>query len=168
MRKWLGRFLAEDREGLMDRSSRPAHSPLALDAGKALTIAEEPGDLIHIDTKKLGRIETTGHRATGNRRDCTRGARWEVLFIAIDGHARIAFTELYSDETQENANLFLANRLGVRPKALLIDNGSAFRSRSFKATYSQIDVKHRFTQPYRPLANGKAERFIQPALHEWA
>ena len=197
MRKWLGRFLAEDRDGLMDRSSRPAHSPLALDAGKALTVVElrkkrmtqariaqylqiskatvsrvlaraglsklsdldpvepvqryehaEPGDLIHIDTKKLGRIETTGHRATGNRRDRTRGAGWEVLFIAIDDHARIAFTELYPDETQENANRFLANThayfcsLGVCPKALLTDNRSAFRSRSFKATCSQIEVKH--------------------------
>ena len=223
VRKWLGRFLAEGREGLMDRSSRPLHSPLALDAGKALTVVElrkkrmtqariaqylqiskatvsrvlaraglsklsdldpvepvqryehaEPGDLIHIDTKKLGRIETTGHRATGDRRDRTRGAGWEVLFIAIDDHARIAFTELYPDETQENANRFLANThayfcsLGVRPKALLTDNGSAFRSKSFKATCSQIALKHRFTRPYRPQTNGKAERFIQSALREWA
>jgi transcriptional regulator with XRE-family HTH domain len=84
-----------------------------------------PCDLIHIDTKKLGRIVTTGHRATGDRRDRNRGAGWEVLFVAIDDHARIAFTELYPDETQENANRFLANAhayycsLGMRPKELL-------------------------------------------------
>ena len=156
----------------MDRSSRPLHSPKALDGGQGTDDCratqeahdtgtdcpvpagieghgkpgvgacrlsklsdldpvepvqryehEGPGDLIHIDTKKLGRIETTGHRATGDRRDRSRGAGWEVLFIAIDDHARIAFTELYPDETQENANRFLANThayfcsLGVRPKA---------------------------------------------------
>jgi transposase InsO family protein len=135
---------------------------------------EQPGDLIHIDTKKLGRIVTTGHRATGDRRDRTRGAGWEVLFVAVDDHARIAFTELYPDETQENANRFLVNAqayycsLGVRPKALLTDNGSAFRSRSFKATCAQLELKHRFTRPYRPQTNGKAERFIQSALREWA
>jgi len=135
---------------------------------------EHPGDLIHIDTKKLGRIVTTGHRATGDRRDRNRGAGWEVLFVAIDDHARIAFTELYPDETQENANRFLANAhtyyssLGMRPKALLTDNGSAFRSKSFKATCSELKLKHRFTRPYRPQTNGKAERFIQSALREWA
>jgi transposase InsO family protein len=223
VRKWLGRFLAEGRDGLMDRSSRPANSPLALEAGKALTVIElrkkrmtqariaqylhiskatvsrvlaraglsklsdldpvepvrryaheRPGDLIHIDTKKLGRIEVTGHRATGDRRDRSRGAGWEVLFIAIDDHARIAFTELYPDETQENANSFLmkANAyfcsLGVRPKALLTDNGSAFRAKSFKCKCAELGLKHRFTRPYRPQTNGKAERFIQSALREWA
>ena len=135
---------------------------------------ERPGDLIHMDTKKLGRIVATGHRATGDRRDRTRGAGWEVLFVAIDDHARIAFTELYPDETQENANRFLANAhayycsLGVRPKALLTDNGSAFRSRSFKTACGELKLKHRFTRPYRPQTNGKAERFIQSALREWA
>jgi len=89
-----------------------------------------PGDLIHIDTKKLGRIETTGHRAAGDRRDRTLGAGWEVLFVAIDDYTRIAFTELYPDETQENANRFLANThaylcsLGLRPEAVLTDQAS--------------------------------------------
>lgn len=135
---------------------------------------ERPGDLIHIDTKKLGRIEKTGHRATGNRRDRTRGAGWEVLFIAIDDHARIAFTELHPDESQASANAFLSNAhayytsLGARPKALLTDNGSAFRSHSFKSTCVALELKQRFTRPYRPQTNGKAERFIQSALREWA
>lgn len=135
---------------------------------------EQPGDLIHIDTKKLGRIEKTGHRATGDRRDRTRGAGWEVLFVAIDDHARIAFTELYPDESQASAGTFLANAhayftaLGARPKALLTDNGSAFRSHSFKRACADLQLKQRFTRPYRPQTNGKAERFIQSALREWA
>ena len=223
VRKWVGRFLAQGRPALADRSSRPAHSPRAIDGAKALTIVElrkkrmtqariaeylalskatvsrvltraglarlsdleptepvqryeheRPGDLIHIDTKKLGRIEKTGHRATGDRRDRSRGAGWEVLFVAIDDHARIAYTELYPDETQENACRFLANAyeyyssLGAKPKALLTDNGSAFRAKSFSRACTALELKHRYTRPYRPQTNGKAERFIQSALREWA
>lgn len=135
---------------------------------------ERPGDLIHIDTKKLGRIEKTGHRATGDRRDRSRGAGWEVLFVAVDDHARIAYTELHPDESQESACRFLANAhayycsLGAIPKALLTDNGSAFRSRSFSRVCMELQLKHRYTRPYRPQTNGKAERFIQSALREWA
>jgi transposase InsO family protein len=135
---------------------------------------ERPGDLIHIDTKKLGRIEKTGHRATGDRRDRSRGAGWEVLFVAVDDHARIAYTELYPDESQENACRFLANAhayyssLGAKPKALLTDNGSAFRAKSFSRVCAALELKHRYTRPYRPQTNGKAERFIQSALREWA
>lgn len=135
---------------------------------------ERPGDLIHIDTKKLGRIERTGHRATGDRRDRSRGAGWEVLFVAVDDHARIAYTELHPDESQESACRFLANAhayyrsLGARPKALLTDNGSPFRAKSFSRVCTALELKHRFTRPYRPQTNGKAERFIQSALREWA
>jgi transposase InsO family protein len=223
VRKWVARFLAQGKDGLSDRSSRPDCSPRAIDDAKALTIVElrkkrmtqariaeylslskatvsrvlsraglarlsdldpvepvqryefeQPGDMIHIDTKKLGRIEKTGHRATGDRRDRSRGAGWEVLFVAVDDHARIAYTELYPDETQENACRFLANAhayyssLGARPKRLLTDNGSAFRSNTFGVACTALDLKHRFTKPYRPQTNGKAERFIQSALREWA
>jgi transposase InsO family protein len=135
---------------------------------------ENPGDLIHIDTKKLGRIEKTGHRATGNRRDRSPGAGWEVLFVAVDDHARIAYTELHPDESQESACSFLANAhayycsLGAKPKRLLTDNGSAFRAKSFSRVCAGLELKHRFTKPYRPQTNGKAERFIQSALREWA
>lgn len=135
---------------------------------------ERPGDLIHIDTKKLGRIEKTGHRATGDRRDRSRGAGWEVLFVAIDDHARIAYTELYADESQESACHFLAKAhayycsLGAKPRALLTDNGSAFRAKSFNHACAALELKHRYTRPYRPQTNGKAERFIQSALREWA
>jgi transposase InsO family protein len=135
---------------------------------------ERPGDLIHIDTKKLGRIERMSHRITGNRRDTVKNAGWEFLFVAVDDHARIGFTDMYPDEAQGSAVQFLQNTvayfksLGVRPKRILTDNGSAFRSRSFAAACRGLGLKHSFTRPYRPQTNGKAERFIQSALREWA
>jgi transposase InsO family protein len=133
-----------------------------------------PGDLIHIDTKKLGRIERMSHRVTGNRRDTFDGAGWEFLFVAIDDHARIGFTDLYPDERYPSAIQFLNNTvayfasLGVRVKRLLTDNGSAFRSKAFAQVCRDLSIKHRFTRAYRPQTNGKAERFIQSALREWA
>ena len=133
-----------------------------------------PGDLLHIDTKKLGRIERMSHRITGNRRDGVKGAGWEFLFVAIDDHARIGFTDLYPDERKSSAVQFLRNAvayyrsLGVRVRRLLTDNGSAFRSKTFARACRRLRLKHRFTRPYRPQTNGKAERFIQSALREWA
>jgi transposase InsO family protein len=133
-----------------------------------------PGDLIHIDTKKLGRIERQGHRATGDRRDRVEGAGWEFLFVAIDDHARIGFTDMYPDEGKASAVQFLENTLayfrslGVRVRRLLTDNGSAFRSKDFARACQRLGIKHCFTRPYRPQTNGKAERFIQSALREWA
>lgn len=135
---------------------------------------EHPGDLIHIDTKKLGRIERMSHRITGNRRDTFDGAGWEFLFVAVDDHARIGFTDMYPDEGKASAVQFLQNTvsylrsLGVRPKRVLTDNGSAFRSKSFAGACRDLGLKHSFTKPYRPQTNGKAERFIQSALREWA
>ena len=133
-----------------------------------------PGDLIHIDTKKFGRIERMSHRITGNRRDTFGGAGWEFLFVAIDDHARIGFTDMYADEGKASATQFLQNTvayfrsLGVLAKRVLTDNGSAFRSKAFAATCRDLRLKHSFTRPYRPQTNGKAERFIQSALREWA
>lgn len=135
---------------------------------------DAPGDLLHIDTKKLGRIVRPSHRVTGNRRDSVDGAGWEMLFVAIDDHARLAFTAMHADETKEQAVTFLRNavayyaKLGVRVKRLLTDNGAPFRSKLFAATCAELGVKHRFTRAYRPQTNGKAERFIQSALREWA
>lgn len=133
-----------------------------------------PGDLLHIDIKKLGRIERPSHRVTGDRRDKVEGAGWEFVFVAIDDHARVAFTDMHPDERKESAMQFLRNAfayyatLGVRIKRLLTDNGSAFRSREFRDVCNELGIKHRFTRPYRPQTNGKAERFIQSALREWA
>jgi transposase InsO family protein len=135
---------------------------------------ENPGDLIHIDTKKLGRIERMSHRVTGNRRDRFDGAGWEFLFVAIDDHARIGFIDMYPDEGKASAVQFLQNTvayyksLGVHAKRVLTDNGSAFRSKTFAAACRDLKIKHSFTRPYRPQTNGKAERFIQSALREWA
>lgn len=133
-----------------------------------------PGELLHIDTKKLGRIERPGHRVTGNRRGGVEGAGWEFLFVAIDDHARIGFTDMYPDECTPSANQFLQNAvayfrsLGVQVRRVLTDNGSAFRSRDFAKTCRELGIRHSFTRPYRPQTNGKAERFIQSALREWA
>jgi transposase InsO family protein len=133
-----------------------------------------PGDLVHIDTKKLGRIEKSGHRITGDRRDTTDGAGWEYLFVAVDDHARLGYSEMKANERGVSASEFLRGcvryfaNLGVTARRVLTDNGSAFRSKSFAATCRKLGLRHIFTRPYRPQTNGKAERFIQSALREWA
>ena len=135
---------------------------------------EHPGDLLHIDIKKLGRIVRMGHRVTGDPRDRLKGAGWEFLFVAVDDHARVGFTQIHPDECQDSAVEFLrASRtyfaaLGVTLCRVLTDNGSAFRSKAFAAACRKLHIKHSFTRPYRPQTNGKAERFIQSALREWA
>jgi transposase InsO family protein len=137
---------------------------------------EAAGDLLHIDTKRLGRILRPGHRVTGNRRGIygSVDAGWEFLFVAIDDHARIGFTDIYPDEGKSSAVQFLRNAaayyksLGVQIKRLLTDNGGSFRSKDFAQACADLKIKHGFTRPYRPQTNGKAERFIQSALREWA
>jgi transposase InsO family protein len=133
-----------------------------------------PGDLLHLDIKKLARIARPSHRVTGDRRNTVRGIGGETLHVAIDDHSRIAFSALYPDETKESVAAFLHQalayyaRLGIHCKALLTDNGSAYRSYHFAGVCRQLGLKHRFTRPYTPRTNGKAERFIQTALREWA
>ncbi len=162
----VGRVLA--RAGLSKLSNLDPAEPIVRYEHEA------PGDLLHIDTKKLGRIERVGHRATGSRLGRIQGAGWEMLFVAVDDHARIGFTDLYPDEKVPSAVQFLRNAvayyksLGVKVKRLLTDNGPAFRSRDFAKACLELGVRHKFTRPYRPQTNGKAERFIQSALREWA
>ena len=133
-----------------------------------------PGDLVHIDTKKLGRINAMGHRVTRDKSKCSRGAGWEFLFVGIDDHARIGFTQLHRSDSSVTAIAFLAecvayfNRLGVSVRRVMTDNGSAFRSKAFRRACASFGIKHIFTRPYTPRTNGKAERFIQSALREWA
>jgi transposase InsO family protein len=133
-----------------------------------------PGDLLHIDTKKMGRIERPSHRVTGNRRDCVDCAGWEFLFVAVDDHARLAFTAMHPDERKDSAVQFLRDavayygKLGVTIKRLLTDNGPAFRSKLFRQACKELGIARKFTRAYRPQSNGKAERFIQSALREWA
>ena len=134
---------------------------------------EHPGDLVHIDTKKLGRILRMGKRIAGSSHNPIK-AGWEYLFVAIDDHARIGFTDMYPDEKKASAVQFLHNMvayyrsLGVRPKRILTDNGPSFHSKPFAQACRELQLKHSFTRPYRPQTNGKAERFIQSALREWA
>lgn len=133
-----------------------------------------PGDMLHMDTKKLGRIVRPSHRVTGNRRDSVAGAGWEVAHVAIDDHSRVGFVQVHADETKNSAVNFLQAAvahyaaLGVRIQRVLTDNGSAYRSRLFAHTCHALGIKHSFTRPYRPQTNGKAERFIQTCLREWA
>ena len=135
---------------------------------------EAPGDMLHIDTKKLGRIERPSHRVTGRRQDSSSGAGWEFLFVAVDDHARIGFTAMHPDEKTNSAIAFLHAavayyaKLSVTIRGLLTDNGSAFRSKAFVQACHELGIAKRYTRPYRPQTNGKAERFIQSALREWA
>ena len=133
-----------------------------------------PGDLLHLDIKKLVRIAQPSHRVTGDRRDTVRGIGTEAVHVAIDDHSRIAFSAIYPDETAASVLAFLQAalayyaRLGIHFKAVLTDNGPTYRSFAFAAACKRLGLKHRFTPPYTPRTNGKAERFIQTALREWA
>ena len=135
-----------------------------------------PGDLLHLDTKKLGRIAGVGHRITGRTGNVNRhhGIGWECLHIAVDDHSRVAYVELLTDDRGLTVAGFLRRALrwfrahGVSVRRILTDNGSGYRSRSFRATCRALHVGHRCTRPYTPRTNGKAERFIQTALREWA
>jgi transposase InsO family protein len=137
---------------------------------------ERPGELIHIDIKKLGRIDGIGHRITGDRKGQSnkRGTGWEHLHVAIDDHSRLAYTELLPNEKKESAIGFLDRALawyerhGVSVEGVMTDNGSAYRSHAFRDALADKAITHKRTRPYTPRTNGKAERFIQTSLREWA
>lgn len=135
---------------------------------------ELPGDMLHLDIKKLGKFERPGHRVTGDRTVNSHGAGWEYVHVAIDDHSRVAHATLQENETAMSAckallqSLIHYTRLGVRIKTLLTDNGACYRSREFQRLCHKLGLKHRFTRPYTPRTNGKAERFIQTSLQEWA
>lgn len=175
-----------DRIALVTKLSRATVSRilrrLGLNRLKSLEPAEpvqryehkSPGDLLHLDIKKLGKIGVPGHRITGDRRRRSPGIGWEFLHIAIDDHSRIAFTHMLPDECGTSAAAFLDAAvnyyagLGVTIRRVLTDNGSCYRSAEFRATCARLNVRQKFTRPYTPRTNGKAERFIQTALREWA
>jgi transposase InsO family protein len=133
-----------------------------------------PGDLLHIDIKKLARIVKPGHGITGNPQDETRGAGWEFLYVAIDDHSRIAFTAMLPNEKAVSAAAFLAQaaayfaRLGIVVTKVMTDNGPCFISDRFRDTCRHLNLRHIRTRIYTPRTNGKAERFIQTAIREWA
>jgi transposase InsO family protein len=135
---------------------------------------QTPGELVHLDTKKLGRIRGVGHRIHGDRRRCARGVGWEFIHAAVDDRSRVALAERMPDERGESAVTFLQRvvrgfrRQGVRVRAVLTDNGSCYRSLPFREACRQLGIRHLKTKPYRPRTNGKVERFIQTLLREWA
>jgi transposase InsO family protein len=224
-RKWIARFKAEGRAGLMDRSSRPkrlyrptpaaiveqvealrrqrftgkqiatelAVSPatvsrilrrLGLNRMRDLEPAEpvrryeraHPGEMIHIDIKKLGRFEKVGHRITGDRtgQSNSRGVGWEFVHVCIDDASRVAFSQIFPDEKAVSAIAFLRavvafyKSLGITVIRVMTDNGSCYKAFAFRDACRQLGLKHIRTKPYTPKTNGKAERFIQTALREWA
>lgn len=229
VKRWVGRYKAEGRAGMADRSSRPRSSPNATGQGIAERIValrrqrftgkhiarevgvspatvsrvlaraglsrlkdlepaepvrryerQNPGEMIHIDIKKLGRFDAVGHRITGDRtRQSTRrgkgwGAGWEFVHVAIDDASRIAFSQILADEKKESAVAFLRATvayyasLGITVDRVMTDNGPCYQARAFARACCDLGLKHIRTKPYTPRTNGKAERFIQTALREWA
>ncbi len=136
---------------------------------------EHPGELIHIDIKKLGRFVRPGHRITGDRQKGeSRGAGHEFVHVAIDDASRLAFSQIRRDQKKESAIAFLNEAvtyyrsLGMTVTGIMTDNGSCYRAKAFAKACRKLGLKHIFTRPYRPQTNGKAERFIQTVLREWA
>jgi len=135
---------------------------------------DRPGELIHLDVKKLGRIERIGHRITGDRRSRSRGAGWEYVHVAIDDASRLAYVEVLANEQADTTAGFLRRALifyrshGIKVERVMTDNGSAYVSHLFAELCQQRRLGHLRTRPYTPRTNGKAERFIQSALREWA
>ncbi|MER9676937.1 IS481 family transposase [Mesorhizobium sp. M0208] len=222
--RWVERYEAEGRAGMVDRSSRPTVIPGMTDQAVADRIAalprrrltgkhiamevgvspatvsrvlkraglsrlkdikpaepvrryerEHPGDMIHIDIKKLGRFERVGHRITGDpQQGKSRGVGWEFVHVCIDDASRIAFSQILPNERKESAVAFLKaavayyESLGIPVARVMTDNGPCYRSEAFAKACRDLGLKHVRTKPYTPKTNGKAERFIQTALREWA
>jgi transposase InsO family protein len=221
--KWVHRYRAVGAPGLLDRSSRPLHSPrktsspltaqvieLRRQLRPAYQIAQAtrlspatvsrilqrahlnrwrhlhpappvvryehaaPGDMLHLDIKGMTRYQQVSIRGDGRRRGRPQFAGWQALHVAIDDHSRLAFSRMLPNQKTETAIAFLQDALafyaqrGIRIRRLLTDNGSCYRSRQFRQACSALGIGHRFTRPYTPRTNGKAERFIQTALREWA
>jgi transposase InsO family protein len=141
---------------------------------------KSPGEIIHIDIKKLGRFNAVGHRITGDRRGQSnargkgKGPGWEFAHVAIDDHSRVATAAIFPNERKKSAVAFLRSSLafykslGVTVDRVMTDNGSCYRSKAFARACKRLRIKHIRTKPYTPQTNGKAERFIQTALREWA
>jgi transposase InsO family protein len=223
VKKWLRRYRAEGRSGLLDRSSRPSCSPRQLPStlrseitqlrrqrrtgrfiarqlrvsgatvSRVLRAAKlsrwrelEPrppvhryerkraGELLHLDTKKLGRITRIGHRITGDRSGSYGKAGWEFVHVAIDDHSRVALASVAANERGDTATAFLESAVvhyqqrGVRIQRVMTDNGPGYLSHAFRDACRRHRIRHLRTKPYTPRTNGKAERFIQTCLREWA
>lgn len=137
---------------------------------------ERPGELIHIDIKKLGKFNQIGHRITGDRRGQSnaRGVGWEYVYVCLDDHSRVAFAKIMPNEKKRSAIAFLKAALAyyaslrITVERVMTDNGSCFKSFAFQRACKRLGLRHIRTKPYTPKTNGKAERFIQTSLREWA
>jgi transposase InsO family protein len=182
-RRLIGRQIAAEL-GISPATVSRILRRLGLNCLKALEPAEpvrryqrsNPGELIHIDIKKLGRFERIGHRITGKRTGnaASRGSGWEFVHVCIDDASRIGFVQILPDEKKQSATAFLQaalayyKSLGVTVQRVMTDNGSCYRSAAFRQLCERQGLKHIRTRPYTPKTNGKAERFIQTSLREWA
>ena len=186
-RRWTGKHIAR-QVGLSPATVSRVLKRLGLNKLKALEPAqpvrrydrEHPGELIHLDIKKLGKFSRAGHRITGNRtgqsnpRGRGQGYGWEFVHVCIDDNSRLSFSQIHPDEKAVSAVAHLKAAvawyasLGVRVLRVMTDNGSCYRSKAFANACKDLGLKHLRTKPYTPQTNGKAERFIQTALREWA
>jgi transposase InsO family protein len=181
--RWTGRQIAAE-VGVSPATVSRVLRRLGLNKLSALEPAEpvrryqreRPGELIHIDIKKLGRFSSVGHRITGDRtgQSRTRGIGWEFVHVCIDDRSRLAFSQILPDERKASAVTFLEAAvayyagLGIAVERVMTDNGSCYRSKDFAKACRRLGIRHIRTRPYTPKTNGKAERFIQTALREWA
>jgi transposase InsO family protein len=137
---------------------------------------DRPGELIHLDIKKLGKFNQIGHRITGDRKGQSngRGVGWEYVHVCIDNHSRVAFAKVMPDEKKRSATAFLKAALayyaslGIKVERVMTDYGSCYKSFAFRRACTRLGLRHIQTRPYAPKTNGKAERFIQTSLREWA
>lgn len=147
-----------------------------LDPPTAFTRYEwkRPGDLVHVDVKKLGKFKATGHRVTGVRNHRGGGLGWEFVHVCVDDFTRLAYVEVLEDEKGLTTVGFMRRAVAwfaehdVQVRRVMTDNGSNFVSKIFRAVLVRLGLKHIRTRPYTPRTNGKAERFIQTMLREWA
>jgi transposase InsO family protein len=135
---------------------------------------EAPGQMLHLDIKRLGKIDGVGHRMIGRSKARRKHPGWEYLHVCVDDASRAAYTAILPDETAESAVEFLWFALawyashGIKVERVLTDNGACYKSRKFRDACHELGIRHKRTRPYRPQTNGKAERFIRTALKEWA
>ena len=135
---------------------------------------QRPGELVHVDIKKLGRFSRAGHRVTGHRHTPSAGGGWEYAHVAVDDCSRFSYVEVLPDQKRYTATRFWLRavrefqRQGIRVERVLTDNGGAYRSRPFRKACRWLGISTKRTRPYRPQTNGKAERFIQTLIRKWA
>lgn len=155
------------RRGLARLREQPQQPPVRYEC-------ERPGQLLHLDTKKLACIHGVGHRITGDRRGQHRGGGYDAVHVCIDDRTRLAYAEILPDEQKPSTLAFLVRAVGwfadrgVTVERVMTDNGSAYKSHAFASLCRSLGIRHTRTRPYTPRTNGKAERLIQTLLREWA